>query len=86
MIGNFSEKNIANETELHKQASAIQIQVLKRARERGLIDNQGLLNWTLDKTGTMSVRKWIETHLSLDNYVSEEEMIEHCLRIFFYQS
>jgi len=83
MLKNNFEINISDEAEVHNQATAIQIKVLQRARERNYLTKEGLLEWASNKQLAGQVRAWIEENLKLGNYVDETEMAEDCLKIFF---
>jgi len=83
MLKNNFEINISDEAEVHNQATAIQIKVLQRARERKFIISDDLTQWVSDGQSAEEIRKWLETNLVKGNYPSVEEMIEDCLKIFF---
>ena len=84
MLKNNFEINISDEAEVHNQATAIQIKVLQRARERKFITSDDLAQWVSDGQSAEEIRKWLETNLIQSNYTSEEELIDACLELFFH--
>lgn len=76
------ENASGSEQELFNRGTRLQLEVLKRAKGRGLTDSARLEEWTTNGKAEQ-FRQWVTAQLKENPYVADEELIWSAINYFF---